>query len=382
MKRDILHKFIEIGIPSTVCNLRCHYCYVGQQMDQDKGVLHKFQYSPDYVANALSERRLGGQCLLNFCGAGETLLPPEMPSYIKAILRENHFVSIVTNMTVTKRIDKILNAPKEYLERLFFKCSFHYLEMKRLNLLNKFCDNINKVRDAGCSISIELVPNDELVPYIDEIKEFSLEKFGSLPHTTITRNEEKKSTSDLPILTSYTKEEFERTWDDSFRSEFFSFKKRLWDLKIHEFCYAGKWTFALNFINGEVKQCYSSQNKFQNIYKNINEPIIEYPVALSCLEPFCYNCQSFVSLGVIPDWKLETYADIRDKICIDGSHWLTPRVRNFFSQKLYENNKEYTEEEKEKFRNKNNFRFMLQKRKIAIKFFLKRIRNKVCRLFR
>jgi organic radical activating enzyme len=139
-KDDILHRFIETQTRVTACNFRCKYCYVGHTQDQNKGKLPVFQYPPEHVAKALSRERLGGTCLINLCGEGETLLPPEMPAYIKALLAEGHFVMCVSNMSLTSRLDEIITAPPEHLERMFFKCSFHWHELHRLNLLDRFCE--------------------------------------------------------------------------------------------------------------------------------------------------------------------------------------------------------------------------------------------------
>ena len=55
------------------------------------------------MRKALSKERLGGICLINFCGGGETLLPPEIVKYIRVLLEEGHYIMIVTNATVSKR---------------------------------------------------------------------------------------------------------------------------------------------------------------------------------------------------------------------------------------------------------------------------------------
>ena len=137
MKKDILKRFIDCYVPITTCNLRCHYCYITQQRKFDAKI-PEFKYSAEYVAKALSKERLGGTCCLNFCGGGETLMPKEMVPIIKALLREGHYVMVVTNGTLSHRFDEITEFPPELLERLFFKFSFHFFELKRLNIMDKF----------------------------------------------------------------------------------------------------------------------------------------------------------------------------------------------------------------------------------------------------
>ena len=76
----------------------------------------------------------------------------------------------------------------EFLKRLFFKFSFHYLELKRLGWMERFFENVKRVRDAGVSFTVEITPSDELVPYIDEIKQVCMEHLGTYCHITIARS--------------------------------------------------------------------------------------------------------------------------------------------------------------------------------------------------
>ena len=90
--------------------------------------------------------------------------------------------------------------------------------------------------EAGASITVEITPSDELEPYIDEVKEFSIKHFGALPHITIGRNELKPG---YVRLTKHTEEEYNKIWGQ-FDSELFRFKTHIWEKKIKDFCYAGK----------------------------------------------------------------------------------------------------------------------------------------------
>ena len=57
MSKDKIKRFIECIVPVTACNLRCHYCYVIQN-DYRTNKIPKFEYSPEYIAKALSKKRL------------------------------------------------------------------------------------------------------------------------------------------------------------------------------------------------------------------------------------------------------------------------------------------------------------------------------------
>ena len=83
--------------------------------------------------------------MLNFCAAGETLLSEELIPIIQELLDEGHYCMIVTNGTITPKFNQLAKFSVEQRKRLFIKFSYHYLELKRLNLLNVFFSNV-KVR--------------------------------------------------------------------------------------------------------------------------------------------------------------------------------------------------------------------------------------------
>lgn len=181
-----------MNIPTSICNFRCSYCYLAQRKNTYKGLQPDFKYSPKQVRDALSIQRIGGPCFINMCSAGETLLTRNIEEYIYELLSEGHFIEVVTNLTPTQKIEKLLSFDKKILGQLEFKSSFHFLELKSHNMLQRFSDNVNKIWDSGASATIEMVADDNYIPYIDEIKKFSMENFGALPHLTIPRDDRTK----------------------------------------------------------------------------------------------------------------------------------------------------------------------------------------------
>ncbi len=141
---DKIKKIILVGIPMSICNFRCHYCYLSHKDKSFQGVQPKMKYSPEQVAKALSPERIGGLAYINFCAEGETLLTKDIDLYVKPLLEQGHYVEFVTNLTVTPVLEKFLSWDREILKRLEFKCSFHYLELKKKNLLNTFAENVKK----------------------------------------------------------------------------------------------------------------------------------------------------------------------------------------------------------------------------------------------
>ena len=119
--------------------------------------------------------------------------------YAEALLEEGHYVMIVTNGTVSLSFDLLSELPLRLLNHLFFKFSYHYLQLKERGLLDRFFNNIKAMRDAGASFTLEVTPYDELIPYIDEMNDLAVEQLGALPHFTIARDE--NNMKDMPKLT-------------------------------------------------------------------------------------------------------------------------------------------------------------------------------------
>lgn len=338
MKRMILCVF-----PMSVCNFRCPYCYLTKRNEAYTGQQTMFKYSPEHVGKAFTKKRLGGVCYFNFCADGETLLQKDVEKYIYEVAKEGHFIEIVTNLTVTPIIDKILSWDSEIVKRIEFKCSFHYLELKKRKLLNVFTENVKKIWSVGCSANIEITPADEYLPYIDEIKKFSLDNFGALPHLSIARDD---STKEINYLTDLNMEEYDKIWG-SFNSDFWKFKKEIFGEKRREYCYAGMWSLFVNMENGDTKQCYYSRYN-QNIFDKIDDPIDFIPIG-KCKTSHCYNGHSLLTLGLIPELKTPGYGDIRDRIKNDGNQWLNDSLKNFFNSKLSNNNNLVSIDQKKEF---------------------------------
>ncbi|MCD8220943.1 MAG: glycosyltransferase [Clostridiales bacterium] len=330
----MMKRYIDCYIATETCNLRCHYCYIAQ-LEKFRNKLVELPYTEKEIRKALSRERLGGTCLINFCAGGETLLAPELIAVIKELLEEGHYLSIVTNGTLSKRFDELAGFPSDLKQRLFIKFSFHFLEVKRLGRMQDFFENVNKMKKAGISFSVEVTPSDELIPYIDELKAVSLENVGALPHITIARDDR---TNGINHLSEHSWEEYQKIWG-TFDSELFDFKKSIFYIPRKEFCYAGDWSIYLNLSTGDYSQCYFG-DKLGNIY-DFEKPLEFRAVGCNCKYAHCYNGHSFLALGDIPELETPTYASLRDRLCTDGSHWLQPDMKRFMSQKLVDDNEEY-----------------------------------------
>lgn len=337
---DKIKRFIDCYIPTQTCNLRCRYCYIAQNKRFEQKIT-PWKYGPGIISKAMAKERLGGICMLNLCAGGETLLSPEIVPAVRGILEQGHYVSVITNGTISKKFDELANFPPSIKERLFIKFSFHHLELKRLNLMQTFIDNVKKTRKAGIAVSVEITPEDELIPYIEEIKELSVKEFGALPHITIAR---KDNDPKISVLSSLPEEEFFKTWQ-TFNSPMLDFKKNLYGVKRTEFCHAGDWSFYINLGTGLIGQCYCGQI-LGNFFENPHEPFKPRAIGNNCTLPYCYNGHAFLTFGDIAEINAVPYSAIRNRITASGEQWLTEKVKVFMDSRLSESNAPYTEEQK------------------------------------
>lgn len=336
---ETIKKFFEFYIPVTCCNLKCEYCYVSQ-LGWQQGKMPKFTHSPKEIGCALSKERIGGTAFICLCGGGETLLPPEMPEIVKELLAQGHYVNVTSNATVGRAFDEIIRiVPAQDLARLHFVFSLHYLELKRLNLLDRYVDNVHKVRAAGCSFEVKINLYDGYIMCVDEIKEFCLKNFQAFPQCAVTR----KEGDDLKYHATCSDDEYVCI-GKSFNSP--TFDLHLKNFKVSrrgQFCYAGVWSYVGNLAEGWVKACYCNGRKI-DLFKNIDKPIPEAPVGCNCKHCYCVNADLFLTLGTIPGvYDGITCESIRNRPL---ANWYGEAMREFLSTKLLTANRTYMESEK------------------------------------
>lgn len=357
-----IKRFITCLVPVHACNFRCSYCYLSHKKNSDAygGGIRPLCMDTKSIAHRLSRKRLGGVCYFNLCAAGETMMHPEIINLTRQLLGEGHYVDLVTNGTLSARFDELIEKLSNIQKKhLFIKFSFHYLELQKRNMMEKFLDNVKKIKQAEISYTIEVTPHDELVPYIEELKEFSIEHFGAWPHITVARNE---GTKNIGLLTNYSKEEYKKIWS-VFHSDLFDFKLSLFNQKRGEFCYAGVWSLTVDLETGYYRQCYMG-----DILGNIcDEKSINFRAIGKCREPHCFNGHAFLALGNIPEINTVNYSMERNRVMENNEQWLGTEVNAFFSTKLSESNRIYSKSERNKILLKNGilspmnklFRFVL-----------------------
>lgn len=330
-EKAVMKKYIGIDVPVYGCNLNCPYCYLGGKYPPETA-FPKLAHSPKYIRYKLRREVIGGVALIGICGKGETLFADRFTDICTELLKEGHYLMIVTNGMSRKVIRDIIQNANEYAGQIIFKISFHYMELKEKNLLEYFVDNVKIIDDSKASYTLELMPHDTLIEFIPEILSFSLKNFGAYPQLTVGRDEE----NDRKLLTKLSKEEYIRTWK-VFRSEMFDLKMKYYLMRGMN-CNAGKDSFSIDLYSGNINRCIFLENKW-NFYEE--EVSFNFDrVGDSCPLDYCYNCHAYVTLGVMPDIIAPTYLEIRDRVREDGSHWIKEKMRLFLDSKFYEiNNK-------------------------------------------
>lgn len=296
--------------------------------------LSVLKYPVEHIVKALACERLGGQCWFSICGAGETLVQDEVIGITKGLLENGHFVNITTNGTLTKKFEELADACEDNISHLHLSFSMHYLELKRLNLLDTFFQNVNFMRNRGASILVQINLCDEYIPHIDEIKAICLKRVGAYPQVALTRDE---STMPMKIHSNLSPEEYYKE-GSRFDSPLFDFTYKNFNVKRKEFCYAGDWAGVLNLETGILSKCYENHEGMQNIFDDITKPINFEAVGKNCKHFYCINSSHFLSLGAIPSLNAPSYNQLRNR---KEARWYSNEMIDFLENRLYDTNKKY-----------------------------------------
>lgn len=345
-----IYRFFNCPIPVTGCNCRCDYCYIVQQGNERQLDFTKtkdiFKYSVEHMVKALDKERLGGVCAFHICGDGETFLWDEIVDFAVGLLKNGHYVSFTSNCTITKPLKQLVELSAEFRAKLFFKCSFHWREFKQRKLLNVFTANVNMLKAAGISHSVEVVTNDFVLDSLDELKNYSLEHFGALPHVLTQRDEENPGV--YPRKSSVlSPEEYAKVWG-AFNSDLFTYHQSTFDLKRKGYCYAGVYSLQFRMQNGDVYPCPGNRKKVVNLFEDIDIPPIFVPVGHNCPFSNCFfGFVTHILAGV--DRKEKSpyhFRNFRDRICKDGTHWMSDTMYGVYGRRCSEFHKDYSPEKK------------------------------------
>jgi hypothetical protein len=277
--------------------------------------------------------------MFNLCAAGETTLFKELPELVEMLLKSGHFVSVVTNGTLTEPLTRLMDVRKELRERLFMKCSLQYLELRRLAIVEKFFDNIDLIKRHGVAFTVELTANDESIQFIPEIKEVCLRRMGALCHIIESRDE---GNSLYPRLTSLPIAEHYMAWV-SFDSALFLYQQRNYEKYVDKFCYAGEFRCTFTIQSGDCFQCEGGGKKFTNLFENATDRVVWAAIGANCPLPHCYAAYyQSVLCNCFDEKNIPIYTEERDRFCSDGSRWLTPIIHEAFSHRCSEYHEPYS----------------------------------------
>ena len=101
-------KRINGNIHTSGCNLKCGYCYLAQANYKNQGMIKALKYPLETILAACSKERLGGTCIIEIIGDGETLLPDDVVPLILGLLKEGHYVLVINNGTLKTRIHELV----------------------------------------------------------------------------------------------------------------------------------------------------------------------------------------------------------------------------------------------------------------------------------
>lgn len=228
------------------CNLDCEYCF-GKITDTSIKV-HAIEI--DKLLSTLN--KTDKTFRLSFTG-GEPTMVPNFVEACKAISAK-HYISFNSNL-ISKNITTFAHEinPDRVLH---IHASFHYDELLRKNLLEKFVVNYNLLRDTGFNIYAEAVAYPEFKSDLLSIKNFATKHSINL--------------SFAPFYGNYDGSVYPESYSDE-DLELFSISKN--DISSYaqkgEICNAGH-NVAVVFSNGNVYPCHQIKTKIGNIYEGID----------------------------------------------------------------------------------------------------------------
>lgn len=293
---------ITVYVDGNKCNLNCSYCYISNS--RYDGCTEKINliYDLHTMIEAFSVERLGGIADIVVIGSAETLLIEPIVPFIHGLLEYGHIVTVVTNATLTKRIVELVNI-KEYRKNLIIKASLHYLELKKRNLLSTYFDNIKYIVESGVSCYPFVTICEEYLPYIEEISEYCFNYLGVKPQCSpclevINSDSTLYHSEFKPEITDELVKRIEKSFDTRIFNEIV--KNRKMNPQEH-FCYAGLWSFGVDFVTGNMYKCHNVPID-KNFYEDKTLELTE-PIACSCGIESCCLQYNFFAEGLIPDYN-------------------------------------------------------------------------------
>lgn len=344
-------KRINATIQTVGCNLKCEYCFFSQANYVNKGTIKALRYPLQTILDACSKKRLGGQCAIQLMGDGETLLPDDVVALILGLLKEGHYVRVINNGTLSNRIHELIKLAESdgTIDRLSMIFSLHFLELEKRNLLNVFADNVDYVKKRGCSFEITLVACDEYIEAAERINQFCAQNLGGVTPWVQPADKYDTSANYVGVFSKYDRQTYFENIKKAFPSFQTKFAQEKIDIDNHKFCYAGDWFFYLDFTTGRYSQCMRNAGPEYNFFEHLEDELMLEPVGTRC-KATCCICGGAKTFNLIPEEN--GYEEIQ--YVRNGSHnkYVSEKILRAYNTNLAETNKEYTKEEKTRYRKK------------------------------
>lgn len=339
-------KRINGNIHTSGCNLKCGYCYLAQEKYKNDAEKKALQYPLETILAACSKERLGGTCLIEIIGDGETLLPNDVVPLIRGLLKEGHYVLVINNGTLKERIHELLRLAEKdgTLNHLLFSFSLHFLELERRNLLKIFADNINYVKAKGVAFAVSLVCADEYIEAADRIWRFCDSELGGVTPNVSPARKCDVSGNTVGILSKDDKETYYKKIKQAFPSYNSKYISDLENMDNHKFCYAGSWCFSVDFTTGIYTQCLRNPGPRHNFFEHLDREMLIEPVGTGCRAPYCW-CGWANVLNLIPGES--KYEDVMDIVSAPEYKFMNKEALSASRANLAETNQKLTEAEKE-----------------------------------
>lgn len=296
---------ITVYVNGNTCNLQCPYCYVKNSHPNENPEPMRLNYPLDQMIRAFNPERLGGIAEVTVIGSAETLLAKEVVPFVHGLLHYGHIVAVVSNATLSTRIDELLDCPKEDLKNLILKASFHYEELKKRELLSVYFQNIKKTIFSGASAFPFVVISPEYSKHLKEIGELITANLGIKAHCSPCNSINNEF--DLRFHSEFDPqptEELMQTIDCYFDTRLYRECVRYKEVDVQNtFCYAGRWSLGIDMATGVTYKCHNFRMDSENFYKDVDKPYQwGEPIGMSCAIESCCLQYNFYSENLLPDF--------------------------------------------------------------------------------
>ncbi|MBN1799336.1 MAG: radical SAM protein [Spirochaetales bacterium] len=249
------------------CNFSCKYCFI---YADDPKRLTKSSLSEIQTDKFMKVLNNTGKTFSIVFSGGEPFLIPHFVETC-AELSKDHYVSVATNLSLTREINKFMELLNPDRVR-FILASFHIMELEKRNMIDVFFENYKNLKKAGFQVSAQTVGYPPLLESIEKYMKLFAKKNMDLQCAPFIGDYENK-----PYPASYSDEDLERI---KYEGELVK-SAYTWQGKK---CNAG-YNDGVVKTNGDVFYCMFSNEKIGNVYKGITfrDEMIRCPIEFCSL---------------------------------------------------------------------------------------------------